>query len=54
MSQLLGENYYGEWLLLFTIPGYFSVADFGLGSSSSAEMSMMEESGKQTKSENVT
>ncbi len=41
-----GENYYGEWLLLFTIPGYFSVADFGLGSSSSAEMSMMEESGK--------
>jgi O-antigen/teichoic acid export membrane protein len=41
-----GENYYGEWLLLFTIPGYFSVADFGLGTSSAAEMSMMEESGK--------
>jgi O-antigen/teichoic acid export membrane protein len=38
-----GEVYYGEWLLLFTIPGYLSVSDFGLGTSSTAEMTMMAE-----------
>ncbi len=38
-----GESYYGEWLLLFTIPGYLSISDFGLGTSSAAEMSMMDQ-----------
>ena len=38
-----GESYYGEWLLLFTIPGYLSISDFGLGVSSATEMSMMEQ-----------
>ena len=38
-----GEEYYGEWLLLFTIPGYLSISDFGLGASSTTEMAMMAE-----------
>ncbi len=41
------QDYYGEWLLLFTIPGYLSVSDFGLGTSSTAEMSMMAEDQRQ-------
>lgn len=38
-----GQQYYGEWILLFTIPGYLSVSDFGLGTAATSEMSMMAE-----------
>jgi O-antigen/teichoic acid export membrane protein len=36
-----GVNYYGEWLILFTIPGYIGISDIGLGSTATAEMSML-------------
>ena len=41
-----GASYYGEWLLLFTIPGYLSISDFGLGTSSSSEMAIMEQNNR--------
>ena len=41
-----GVNYYGEWLVLFTIPGYIEISDFGLGTSATAEMIMLKEAGK--------
>ena len=42
-----GVEYYGEWLLLFTIPGYIGISEMGLGSSTTAELSMLMETGKQ-------
>lgn len=38
-----GVNYYGEWLLLFTIPSYIAVSDMGLGSSTTSELSILVE-----------
>ena len=36
-----GPAYYGEWLIMFTIPSFIENADFGLGGSATTEMSML-------------
>ena len=41
-----GVQYYGEWLILFTIPNYIALCDFGMGVSATAEMSILKEQGK--------
>jgi len=33
-------DYYGEWLLIYTIPGYLSISDLGLGTVASTKMTM--------------
>ncbi|GAB3891016.1 hypothetical protein GCM10028803_02400 [Larkinella knui] len=38
LIQYWGLTYYGEWLLLFTIPSYLSVSDAGLASALSNEL----------------
>ncbi|MBV6440283.1 MAG: hypothetical protein DYG98_10780 [Haliscomenobacteraceae bacterium CHB4] len=35
-----GMQKYGEWLLLFTLPGYLGLSDLGLGTVATTEMSM--------------
>lgn len=35
-----GVQYYGEWLLLFTLPSYLGMSDFGLGTVATTEISM--------------
>lgn len=40
-----GPAYYGEWLIMFTIPSFIENADFGLGGSATTEMSMLKEAG---------
>lgn len=35
-----GVEYYGEWLLMFTIPSYLGMSDLGLGTVATTEMSM--------------
>lgn len=40
-----GVEYYGEWLILFTIPGYMAFSEMGLGTAGTVEMSMMVEKG---------
>ncbi len=46
-----GIDYYGEWIILFTIPGYIAVSDLGLGTAATTEMSMMAEKGESAKIE---
>jgi len=41
LLKFWGINYYGEWLLLFTIPSYIALSDMGLGSSTTSELSML-------------
>ncbi|QNI33355.1 lipopolysaccharide biosynthesis protein [Alloacidobacterium dinghuense] len=41
-----GAHLYGEWLLLSTIPTYFSLSDIGLGSVAGNEMTMLAAAGK--------
>jgi O-antigen/teichoic acid export membrane protein len=41
-----GAHLYGEWLLLSTIPTYFSLSDIGLGSVAGNEMTMLVAAGK--------
>ena len=40
-----GKDLYGEWLLLVTIPTYFSIADLGFGSVAGSEMTMLASKG---------
>ncbi|RRB00877.1 lipopolysaccharide biosynthesis protein [Larkinella rosea] len=40
LIQYWGLDYYGEWLLLFTIPSYLSLSDAGLASALSNELLM--------------
>ncbi|MBX2890020.1 MAG: hypothetical protein KF734_03770 [Saprospiraceae bacterium] len=40
MLHYWGMQYYGEWLLIFTIPGYLGMSDLGLGTVATTEMSM--------------
>lgn len=35
-----GVEYYGEWLLLFSVPAYIGLSDLGLGTVATTEMSM--------------
>ena len=35
-----GVEYYGEWLLLFTLPAYLGLSDLGLGTVATTEISM--------------
>ncbi|GAB4497591.1 MAG: hypothetical protein OHK0019_31430 [Saprospiraceae bacterium] len=35
-----GMQYYGEWLLLFSLPAYLGLSDLGLGTVATTEMSM--------------
>lgn len=35
-----GVQYYGEWLLLFTLPAYLGMSDLGLGTVATTEISM--------------
>jgi len=35
-----GKEYYGEWLILFTVPSYLGMSDLGLGTVSTTEMAM--------------
>jgi len=35
-----GVQYYGEWLLLFSLPAYLGLSDLGLGTVATTEMSM--------------
>lgn len=35
-----GLEYYGEWLLLFSVPAYIGLSDLGLGTVATTEMSM--------------
>ncbi len=44
--QHWGVDYYGEWIILFTIPGYIAISDLGLGTAATTEMSMMLERGE--------
>ncbi|WP_421826487.1 hypothetical protein [Larkinella sp.] len=41
LIQHWGLTYYGEWLLLFTIPSYLSLSDAGLASALSNELLIM-------------
>jgi O-antigen/teichoic acid export membrane protein len=43
LLKFWGVHYYGEWLLLFTIPAYIGMSDMGLGSSTTSELSMLVE-----------
>ena len=40
------KEHYGEWLLLFAIPGYLSLADVGLSTTAANEVSMLVAAGK--------
>ncbi len=46
MIKYWGMAYYGEWLILFSIPSYIAISDMGLGTSTTAELSMLIEGGK--------
>jgi len=46
-------GYYGEWLILFSIPSYIAISDMGLGTSTTAELSMLIESGKRQEAREV-
>lgn len=48
-----GIHYYGEWLVLYTIPSYIEISDFGLGTSATAEMSILKEAGDSEKVKSV-
>lgn len=48
-----GVNYYGEWLILFTIPSYIAMSDMGLGTSTTSELSMLVERGKDEEAMNI-
>ena len=40
LLQYWGTAYYGEWLLLFTVPSYLSLSDIGLVSAVSNELAV--------------
>lgn len=41
-----GKEYYGEWLILFTIPSYLGMSDLGLGTVATTEMAMCVSNGE--------
>lgn len=41
-----GSNLYGEWILLFVIPGYLEISDFSFGTAAGSEMTMLATAGK--------
>lgn len=46
LLRFWGVEYYGEWLLLFTIPSYVGMSDMGLGTATTSELSMLVQGGK--------
>jgi len=48
-----GVNYYGEWLVLFTIPSFIAISDMGLGSSTTSELSMLLQSNREEEAGNI-
>lgn len=46
LLKFWGVEYYGEWLLLFTIPSYVGMSDMGLGTATTSELSMLVQGGK--------
>lgn len=48
-----GVNYYGEWLILFTIPSYIGMSDMGLGSSTTSELSMLIQAGEEEEAKEI-
>jgi len=53
MIKYWGMAYYGEWLILFSIPSYIAISDLGLGTSTTAELSMLTEQGKRSEANEV-
>ena len=45
LLKFWGVEYYGEWLLLFTIPSYVGMSDMGLGTATTSELSMLVQGG---------
>ena len=48
-----GVDLYGEWLLLNSVPSYFSLSDVGFGSTAGNEMTMLMAGGKQAEALDV-
>ncbi|MBK9104732.1 MAG: hypothetical protein IPL92_09195 [Saprospiraceae bacterium] len=48
-----GIHYYGEWLILFTIPSYIGMSDMGLGSSTTSELSILVQAGEETEAKEI-
>lgn len=48
-----GVNYYGEWLILFTIPSYIGMSDMGLGSSTTSELSILIQAGEEAEAREI-
>jgi len=48
-----GIHYYGEWLVLFTIPSYIGMSDMGLGSSTTSELSILVQAGEESEAKEI-
>ncbi|GEM_PF-3347921 len=48
-----GISYYGEWLVLFTIPSFIAISDMGLGSSTTSELSMLLLANREEEAKNI-
>jgi O-antigen/teichoic acid export membrane protein len=53
LLKFWGVHYYGEWLLLFTIPSYIAMSDMGLGSSTTSELSMLVEAKRDAEAKSI-